>query len=265
MISRREMLLQSLTAAAGVGLGVSSLPIFAAQPTVCTLTCQMTLGPCYYSGTSVRSNITEGKAGLPTLLSFLVVNADTCQPIPNASIDIWHTDAQGIYSAPINIFCNPNDAVARTQTFCRGVQLTAPDGWAHFNSIYPGWYSGRTTHIHATIRMNGNTSTDCPASDGTGYDLWQFSGKAGDTITIDMRSAAFDTYMILLDPSDVPVAENDDVSAGSTDSHIAFTLTSTGTWTIVANGVATVSTGDYTLSMSCPGSAPSTRRRAAGH
>ncbi len=107
------------------------------------------------------------------------------------------------------------------------------------------------------------SSSDCPASDGTGYDLWQFSGKAGDTITIDMRSTAFDTYMILLDPSDVPVAENDDVSAGSTDSHITFTLPSTGTWTIVANGIATVSTGDYTLSISCPGA--TARRRAAAH
>jgi protocatechuate 3,4-dioxygenase beta subunit len=156
MISRREMLIHSLTAAAGVGLGVGSLPLFAAQPTVCTLTCQTTLGPCYYAGTSVRSNITEGRAGLPTLLSFLVVNADTCQPVSNASIDIWHTDAQGIYSAPINTFCNPGDALARTQTFCRGVQVTGADGWAHFNTIYPGWYSGRTTHIHATIRVNGN-------------------------------------------------------------------------------------------------------------
>src|SRR3954462_12357901 len=104
MLSRREMIIQGLTAVAGVGLGAGSLPIFAAQPTVCTLTCQTTLGPCYYSGPAVRSNITEGKAGLPTLLSFLVVNADTCQPIQNASIDIWHTDAQGVYSAPINTF-----------------------------------------------------------------------------------------------------------------------------------------------------------------
>jgi len=156
MITRRDMIVRSLTAAAGVGLGAGSLPIFAAQPTVCTLTCQTTLGPCYYSGTSIRSNITEGRVGLPTLLSFLIVNADTCQPVANASIDIWHTDAQGIYSAPINTFCNPNDAAARTMTFCRGVQLTGADGWAHFNSIYPGWYSGRTTHIHATIRLSGN-------------------------------------------------------------------------------------------------------------
>src|SRR5262245_50021880 len=157
MFTRREMLIQSLAAAAGAGLaGAGALPIFAAQPTVCTLTCQMTLGPCYYTGTSIRSNVTEGKPGLPTLLAFLVVDAGTCQPIPNASIDIWHTDAQGVYSAPINTFCNPNDALARTQTFCRGVQLTGADGWARFNTIYPGWYSGRTTHIHATIRLSNN-------------------------------------------------------------------------------------------------------------
>ena len=128
MITRRDMLVRSLTAAAGAGLGGGALPLFAAQPSVCTLTCQMTLGPCYYSAPAVRANITEGKPGLPTLLSFMVVNADTCAPIPNASIDIWHTDAQGIYSAPINTFCNPGDALARTQTFCRGVQLTGADG-----------------------------------------------------------------------------------------------------------------------------------------
>ena len=151
-LSRRDVVLKMLAA----GLGLHALPLLGETPAVCTLTCAQTLGPCYYSGTLVRPNITEGRPGLPTLLSFLVVDADTCQPIANAAIDIWHTDAQGIYSAPINTFCNPNDAPARTMAFCRGVQLTGSDGQAHFNTIYPGWYSGRTTHIHATIRVNGN-------------------------------------------------------------------------------------------------------------
>ena len=104
----------------------------------------------------MRQDITEGKSGLPTLLSFLIVDADTCQPVQDATIDIWHTDNNGVYSAPINAMCNPGDALARQQTFCRGVQPTDSNGWAHFNSIYPGWYSGRTTHIHATIRRSGN-------------------------------------------------------------------------------------------------------------
>ena len=33
--------------------------------------------------------------------------------------------------------------------------MTDSSGWAHFNTIFPGWYSGRTTHIHTTIRRNG--------------------------------------------------------------------------------------------------------------
>jgi protocatechuate 3,4-dioxygenase beta subunit len=108
---------------------------------VCTLTCSQTLGPCYYAANLIRRDITEGELGLPTLLSFLVVDADTCAPIENAAIDIWHTNAGGVYSAPINPMCNPGDALARTKTFTRGIQMTYSSGWAHFNSIFPGWYS----------------------------------------------------------------------------------------------------------------------------
>ena len=114
----------------------------------------------------------------------------------------------------------------------------------------------------ATTIAGAITSSDCPASDTSGYDLWQFSGNAGDTITIDMHAGGFDAYLMLLDPSDVPVAENDDAAAGSTDARITFTLTSTGTWTIVANSLTAVGSGDYTLSISCPGAASPVRRRA---
>jgi protocatechuate 3,4-dioxygenase beta subunit len=155
-LTRRDLLTRSV-AGALLGLGaVRALGDTLQADEVCTLTCTQTLGPCYYDGNLVRTNITEGKSGLPTLLSFLVVNADTCQPISNAAIDIWHTDSQGIYSAPINTFCNSTDLQARTMTFCRGIQFTGSDGWAHFNTIFPGWYSGRTTHIHATVRLNGS-------------------------------------------------------------------------------------------------------------
>lgn len=167
MISRRHLLTRGIPALAAAGLGMSALETLGqladfrtgalalAPKDVCVLTCSQTLGPCYYSGTVGRQDITEGKAGLPTLLSFLVVDADTCQPVPNASIDIWHTDAGGIYSAPITAMCNAGNQLARTQTFCRGVQTTDGAGWAHFNTVYPGWYSGRTTHIHATVRRSG--------------------------------------------------------------------------------------------------------------
>lgn len=109
------------------------------------------------------------------------------------------------------------------------------------------------------------TSADLAASDGSRYDVWTFSGKAGDTITIDLRSTSFDAYLILLDPNDVPVAESDDASAGTTDARISFTLTATGTWSVVANSLAAGGSGSYALSLSCPAGAAAPRRRAASH
>jgi hypothetical protein len=98
---------------------------------------------------------------------------------------------------------------------------------------------------------------DCSASDGSNFDLWQFAGSAGDAITIDMASTAFTPYLILLDPADVPIAES--------ETHIAFKLPSTGTYTVVANSLNASQWGNYTLSISCPVAASSVRRRAVPH
>jgi protocatechuate 3,4-dioxygenase beta subunit len=176
LITRRDLLAKGFRTAAAVGLGAVALNALgdfnplsrkalanlsaddinfaAAEP--CVLTCAATLGPCYFNTGLVRRDITEssvGKVGLPTRLGFRIVNADTCEPITNASIDIWHTDNQGVYSAPISTFCNGTDPVVQTQRFGRGVQNTDANGWAYFDTFFPGWYSGRVTHIHATIRI----------------------------------------------------------------------------------------------------------------
>lgn len=105
-------------------------------------------------------------------------------------------------------------------------------------------------------------TTDCAAFDGSRLDLWQFSGLAGDTITLDLSSTAFDTLLMLLDPQMVPVAQNDDRADGTTNSRIVFTLTSTGTWTVVANSLTVSGAGDYVLTLSCPAPAGGGRRRS---
>jgi protocatechuate 3,4-dioxygenase beta subunit len=174
LINRRDLLKKGFKTAAALGLGVSALGLIgdvnifvpktfanmpsgaldyvAAEP--CVLTCGATLGPCYFDTGLIRRDITEGKPGLPTRLGLRIVNADTCEPISNASIDIWHTDNNGVYSAPISTFCNGTDPTIPTQRFARGIQATDANGWAYFDTFYPGWYSGRVTHIHATIRLN---------------------------------------------------------------------------------------------------------------
>jgi protocatechuate 3,4-dioxygenase beta subunit len=43
--------------------------------------------------------------------------------------------------------------VVQTQRFGRGVQPVDANGWAYFETFFPGWYSGRVTHVHATIRI----------------------------------------------------------------------------------------------------------------
>lgn len=96
------------------------------------------------------------------------------------------------------------------------------------------------------------TSTEsCPLSDGSYVDFYGFNGTAGQQVTITL-TAAFDTYLFLLDPSAM-VVDDDDDGGGGTNSQIVFTLTSSGTWFIAANSFAAGQFGAYTLSLVCTG------------
>jgi len=94
------------------------------------------------------------------------------------------------------------------------------------------------------------TTDDCRMNDGSYLDLIQFQGTAGQTVTIDMTSTAFDTYLYLLDSTPAVVASNDDFG-GTTDSRITFTLTTSGTWTIGATSLQANQVGAYTLTIQC--------------
>jgi protocatechuate 3,4-dioxygenase beta subunit len=114
----------------------------------CVLTPELTEGPYYVAGEKVRRNITEGKPGVPLTLRTTVLDAATCKPIRNATVDIWHCDAGGVYSA--------FGAGASDPTFLRGIQPTNANGLATFQTIYPGWYQGRAVHIHVKVHLGGN-------------------------------------------------------------------------------------------------------------
>src|SRR2546421_691464 len=51
---------------------------------------------------------------------------------------------------------NPNPS---GQKFPRGSQVSDPRGVVRFTTIYPGWYTSRTAHIHARIRTYSGTTT----------------------------------------------------------------------------------------------------------
>jgi protocatechuate 3,4-dioxygenase beta subunit len=114
----------------------------------CVLTPEQTDGPYYVAGEKLRRNITEGRPGIALWLRAAVVDASTCKPIRGATVDIWHADASGVYSG----FGHG----ARNRTFMRGLQRTNAKGLALFRTIYPGWYPGRTVHIHVKVHLGGN-------------------------------------------------------------------------------------------------------------
>lgn len=116
----------------------------------CVLIPQETVGPypldLSANAAYFRQDVTEGKTGVPLNLTLALVNTyASCAPIANARVDIWHCDKDGAYSGY-------NQAVG--QTFCRGIQLSDATGKVTFKTIYPGWYSGRITHIHFQVYLN---------------------------------------------------------------------------------------------------------------
>jgi protocatechuate 3,4-dioxygenase beta subunit len=125
----------------------------------CTLAPEMTEGPYYVDLERVRRNITEGSAGLPLRLETEIVDATSCEPLSGAAVDIWHCDALGVYSGI------ESEGTAG-ETYLRGIQLTGDDGVATFETVFPGWYPGRVTHIHLKVH-EGSSIASGTERDGT--------------------------------------------------------------------------------------------------
>ena len=115
----------------------------------CVLTPEMTEGPYYLDGDKLRRDIREGRPGTRLDLATTVVDVSTCKPIKGGLVDIWHCDAGGTYSG----FAQEG---TDGDTFMRGIQRTTKTGLATFVTVYPGWYSGRTVHIHVQVSLGGN-------------------------------------------------------------------------------------------------------------
>ena len=114
---------------------------------------EMVEGPYYGSAGPLRANIREDCSGAPLDLRMQVKDAGNGRPLPGIRVDIWHSDARWYYSGYDN---NPDHQPENVQfqspindeTYLRGAQETDADGYVMFRTIYPGWYPGRTVHIH---------------------------------------------------------------------------------------------------------------------
>jgi protocatechuate 3,4-dioxygenase beta subunit len=163
----------------------------------CVLTPEQEEGPFYIDLAQVRQDIVENRPGVPLALALTVVDANTCKPIRDAAVDVWHCDALGIYSG------EPAEH-SEGETYLRGIQLTDGNGLAEFTTIYPGQYPGRTTHIHVKIHIGGR------GSDGT-YSGGHVS-HTGQLFTSDRRDAeVFELAPYNLNPVEITPRNADGV------------------------------------------------------
>ena len=126
----------------------------------CIVSPEQTEGPYFVdeklNRSDIRSDPSDGsvKDGVPLQLTLRVsqVSSTSCTPLKGAIVDIWHCDALGVYS-------DVSDRSFSTvgKKFLRGYQVTDADGTVEFTTIYPGWYPGRTVHIHFKVRTNATS------------------------------------------------------------------------------------------------------------
>jgi len=119
-------------------------------------------------GEFIRSNITETQPGIPIVIEGQFLDIETCEPIEGIWWDIWHCNSTGVYSG-VDVSGNGNDLDLTNinKTFLRGIQKADSDGFVTFESVFPGHYSGRATHIHMIAHLNATVDANDTLTGGT--------------------------------------------------------------------------------------------------
>ncbi len=136
-----------------------------------------------------------------------MIDNETCKPIANAAVDVWHCDALGLYSGYESLSSGggggaPTGAPSGTPTgepptdapsggtgggggggvheeptddkrYLRGTWKTDRQGRVTFKTVFPGWYRGRCVHIHTKVHVSG-AWTDAGYEGGTTCHTGQF-------------------------------------------------------------------------------------------
>jgi protocatechuate 3,4-dioxygenase beta subunit len=174
-LSRRAMLYVTGATVVTALMGSSPTPSGSGEPTSasaqgltrtaattapsCVVRPQQTEGPYFVdeqlNRSDIRSDPADGsvKAGVPVRLGFHLsrIAGSACTPLNGAVVDVWQCDALGMYS---DVQDSNGLFDTRGKKFLRGYQMADASGTAQFITIYPGWYPGRTVHIHFKIRTD---------------------------------------------------------------------------------------------------------------
>ena len=113
--------------------------------------------PTHTPSSLVNSNIVSGRTGIPLTINITVNNTTAnCAAYEGAIVDIWHCDKDGNYSEYGGSGMQSTNYTS--VHFLRGRQVTNSNGQVNFTSIFPGWYTGRATHIHVHVYSASGTS-----------------------------------------------------------------------------------------------------------
>jgi len=144
----------------------------------CVLAPEVTQGPYYHTeGHPIRQNMAEWQLGVLFLMDIGIIDVETCEPYEGVLIDAWHANATGYYAghpspAPHLVGEEPQrggprsgllSAYPRTnddETWLRGAWPSDKNGVVQFTSIFPGFYTGRATHIHIRAHTEWTTNAN---------------------------------------------------------------------------------------------------------
>ncbi|USP75043.1 hypothetical protein yc1106_02317 [Curvularia clavata] len=174
----------------------------------CILTPETTQGPYWVSGELVRQNITDDQQGVPLTLDIQIIDVNTCEPVPRVYLEAWHCNSTGVYSGVVaNGNGDSSDESNLDATFLRGINLSDNDGVVTFDTLFPGHYTGRATHIHVLSHVGASLNAN--------------KTLAGGNIT-HVGQIFFDQDLISLVETEEPYASNtQELTTNADDSILA--------------------------------------------
>jgi len=105
----------------------------------------------------VNTNISGDRTGVDFTMNIVVKNVNnSCGVLENAIVDIWHCDREGNYSEYGGTQMQTTNYTSAH--FLRGRQTSDANGLVKYTSKFPGWYTGRATHIHVHIYNSTGSS-----------------------------------------------------------------------------------------------------------
>jgi len=96
----------------------------------------------YVANPPIRQDVTQGQIGVAFTLDIGIIDVTTCQPLPNAMVEMWSPNALGDYG-----------------TFLRGATTSSSAGIAEFQTIFPGYSSDGANHISLLVHASSSTTS----------------------------------------------------------------------------------------------------------